>query len=275
MTTTIGTFTIRASRARIARENEPADDQDSPEAIAAAEAAAAAAAAAAAKGGADGKTFTQDDLNKFLADDRRKQETKLRKMQQDLQTLQQSTSLTAKEKDQLQAQIDEMNTVILTKEELAKRQLEETKQKAQTELETAKSEAKTWQSRYEKTMIQRAILDAAGPDGYDPSQFIPVLAPNARVVPVLDAEGHATGDDIVKVKITEVIDGKAKVLDLPVTDAVEQMKKNAKYANFFKSTLLGGTGFNQAKGGTTSSADKRRMSPAEYQKARKAEMAGK
>lgn len=230
---------------------------------------AAAAAAAAAEAASRGKTFTQEQLNEILAKEKRATANKLATLQADLARMQQSTSLTAEEKEQLAKRVEELNTVMLTKEQIAKQKLEEAERNAKNALENKTKEAQHWQTRYEKTKIQREILDQANAnEGWYPEQFIPVLAPNARVVEVKDENGNPTGEDIVKIKLPGIVDGKPVTLDLTVDEAVKQLKKQDKYANFFKNTLVGGAGYNPAKG-APDSVDVRKMSPKEYMQWRK------
>ena len=87
---------------------------------------AGAAAGAAAAGGET--RFTQDDLNRFLAEDRRKHQVQLQKMESQLNELAKSKSLTEQEHQTLKENLDTIAGQLRTKEQqltLEKRQLEE------------------------------------------------------------------------------------------------------------------------------------------------------
>ncbi len=57
-----------------------------------------------------GKTFTQDELNKILADDRRKHAAKLAAMETKLNETLGKTQLTQTERDELEASVEEMRS---------------------------------------------------------------------------------------------------------------------------------------------------------------------
>ncbi len=212
----------------------------------------------------------QEKVNKLLAEERRKNQEKIRKLTAEMESFRKNASMTEAEKAELATRLDELNSTLLSKEEIAAKRLKEAKEKAATELETAKQKAQLWQGRFERSLIERTILDAAGPEAVFPAQFIPVLAPHARVVEKTDDAGHPTDEFEVKVKIKSTDSkGNEVVLDLPVNDAVQDLKKQPTWQNLFKSAFTAGTGFTPGEKGPGTAKDFTNMSPEEYRKHRK------
>jgi len=90
--------------------------------------AAAASTAAAAAAAAAGKTFTQDEVNRIVATDRRKLEDSLKKTEKQYQDLLASQSLTEQERKALKANLEMVQGQLRSKEEqllLEKKQVEE------------------------------------------------------------------------------------------------------------------------------------------------------
>lgn len=215
-------------------------------------------------------TVPQDKVNKLLADERRKSQEKIRKLTAEMEKFRQSASMTSEEKQEMASRLEELNMTLLSKEEVAAKRLKETQQKAATELQSAKDTAALWQTRFERSLIERTILDAAGPEAIYAEQFIPVLAPNARVVEKIDENGHPTNEFEVKVKLRTInAQGVDAIIDLPVSDAVQDMKKQPKWQNLFKSAFTAGTGFSPGTKGPGTTKDIASMSPEEYRKHRK------
>ena len=104
------------------------EGEDDAAKAAADKAAADAAASAAAAAAAAGKTFTQDEVNRILADDRRKLEDALKKTEKQYQDLLASQSLTEQERKALKANLEMVQGQLRSKEEqllLEKKQVEE------------------------------------------------------------------------------------------------------------------------------------------------------
>src|SRR5271166_6509461 len=83
-----------------------------------------------AGGGADDNApkFTQEDLNKILAEDRRKHQAQITRIQQTLEETLTSRNLTTQEREQLAQRLEDMQTETRTKDQQAaheRKQLEE------------------------------------------------------------------------------------------------------------------------------------------------------
>lgn len=64
-----------------------------------------------------GRAFTQEDVNRLLADDRRKHQAKIDQIQRTLEEVSASKSLTSQEREQLLTQIEAMEAEKRTKEQ--------------------------------------------------------------------------------------------------------------------------------------------------------------
>src|ERR1017187_8689863 len=91
----------------------------------AAVAAAAAATAAAAIAAADGEkklSLTQTELNKMMADNRKKLTSQNQELITQLETLKEQTNLTVQQKEELETRIGQLEALNMTKEELLKKE---------------------------------------------------------------------------------------------------------------------------------------------------------
>jgi len=78
---------------------------------------AAAGAGAGAGAGASDARFTQDDLNKYLAEDKRKHQAQLQRVEKTLEETAASKNLTVQEREQLAQQLEDLRKETRTKEQ--------------------------------------------------------------------------------------------------------------------------------------------------------------
>ena len=196
-----------------------------------------------------GKTFTQDEVNAIMAKEKRAAEAKRNELINELNTLKESSQLTAEEKANLEARIEQLSTEGQTKEQLAKRERDKLEKKYQSDLETKSKEAETWKTRYTAKQIERDLMDAASKaEALVPSQIVDMLRAKTRLVEELDGEGKPTGDYITTVDFVGEENGKPVKLSLSVSDALTRMKEMSDYGNLFKSSAAGGTGTTSGAG---------------------------
>ena len=229
-----------------------------------------------AKSAAD-KTFTQEDVNRMLAADRRKSEDKLNKTLEELEAQRAKSSLTAAERTELDSTIEGLKDTMMTKTQLAEKEASKSKkahEKALTELSESRDQ---WQSLYTTSTIERAIVDASSTGenaAFNPSQVVAILKPNTRLVEALDSDGEKTGLLVPSVKWQDVDkDGKPVTLDLAVPEVIKRMREQDQYLNLFKGDKTGGAGSNnKSTTGKVDTASIQKMAqgdPAAYRKARK------
>lgn len=226
----------------------------------------------AAGAGTPPKTFTQDQMNKILADDRRKNQAKQKELLTQLEQLQQTARLTDDERNNLNAQVEELRLQTTTAEERARTALDKQKKDYDVKVTTLTTERDEWRNRYTETAIGHEITNAAvTQEAFSPGQIAAMLRPNTRLTEELDGTGKPTGRLIPKVKFeASDKDGQPIVLDLTVPEAVKRMKETPDvFGNLFKSTAQGGLGTQaptgQGKGGKV---DVSKLTPAQYREMR-------
>src|SRR5215831_20238628 len=129
------------------------------------------------------RKFTQDDVNRFLAEDRRKTKDSKEKLIQELETLKKSSGLSQKEKETLTARIEELQSQVMSKEQLLEKERNKLNSEHQLSLKTEREEKEQWKSRYTDATIKRTIVDVATRlEAFAPEQIVALLVGNTRLV---------------------------------------------------------------------------------------------
>lgn len=261
-------------------------DNEDPAAAAAADAAVKAAAAdkarveaqeaaARAAAAAQGK-FTQEDVNRFLADDKRKHQAALAQMEQKLQSVLEDKNMTEATRKTLEENLSAIRGELRTKEEqlaIEKKRMEETHTQKVTELE---KKAATWETLFRESTIERALQDAAVKnEAFNAEQIVILLRGNTKLLEDVDEKtGKTTGRYVPKVNMPSVDPqtGEAVTLTLDPEAAVRRMKETTDiYGNLFKPNVVSGIGAGQAAGGYGRSGEKvnvKALTPAQYREIR-------
>lgn len=218
------------------------------------------------------KTFTQEQVNKMLAEDRRKHKAQVDAHVAELERLKKLKGISDKDKADLQARIEELNNSVLTKEELARKNEEKIKGEHKRTVETLTTERDGWKKRYVDSTITRAITDeAVKAEAFSPSQIVALLKGSTRLAEVLDGEGNPVPDEFVaKVTLNDTDkEGKPVTLDLTVAEALKRMKdRTDEYGNLFKSGVSGGIGGSGNRGTGGKGFDPKTATPEQWQKHR-------
>lgn len=248
------------------------EDTAKTEAEAAAKAAAAEAEAAAKAAADPNKTFTQDQVNKILADDRRKHKAQVDKHVSELEQLKKSKSLSDQERQNLTGKIEELQNSVLTKEQRAAKEQEKLKKDLETTTAQLTADRDGWKNRFHTTQIKQAITsEAASHKAFDSDALIAILGPQTRLVETQDDSGNPTGEFTPKTKFKDKDkEGKEVVLDMTVPEVVARMKEIPKYGYLFETTAAAGVGTNKA-GGRSGEVDPSTMTTAQYREWRKKE----
>jgi len=226
------------------------------------------------KGKKVGKTFTQDDVNKLLASEKREHQARTQRALDELNALKSKANITTKERQELEGRIDELNNALLTKDEIAKKDALKLQKKFEVEVAALSTDRETWRNRYTESTIMRSITDAAVEHkALVPSQIVAILRPSTRLIEAVDEEGKPNGKFDAKVKLEDVNDkGEPVTLDLTVAEAVKRMREMETHQNLFQSDGAGGLGSQNrsgSKGKTVTLADAAKQGPEAYRKARK------
>lgn len=221
----------------------------------------------------ENRTFTQDDVNKFLADDRRRHEAKYKQLEQTMQRQLKNVQLDKSERDKLSKELEELQATFRTKEQQLEYERKQAAQKYQLELQETQERAERWEKLFRSEKIDRSLLDAAGPDAFNPSLIVDLLRPVTDLKEETTEDGESTGKLVPMVSFND-IDEKTgepiKTLRTPA-EAVKRMKElPALYGGLFKSNVVSGVGAGNAEGSVSSSGpiDVSKLTPEQYRKLR-------
>jgi len=234
-----------------------------------------AAGGSAAGSGNDGgavRTFTQDDLNKVLAEDRRKHQIKLQELETKLRAALDSNTLTEKDRKALQENLETVQGQLRSKEEqllVEKKQLQE---QYAVQLKEAHEKASFFETLYRDSTVDRALTDAAVKhEAFQPFQLVTQLRPLTKLVPEVDPRtGKPTGKykPMVEMQTVNQTTGEMETKAYTPEDAVKKMKDDpSTWGNMFRSGVVSGIGSSSATGGLTSGngkIDPRKMTPQLY-----------
>lgn len=201
-------------------------------------------------------TFTQEQVNAFLAKEKKAWEAKQKQTVDALKELQAKDGTSAARIAELEEQIQSIEKQYLSKDELAKKEAEKEAQKQKKLFDDTVAEKQLWQANYNQLLVENEIRAASTKyDAWKAEQLITQLGGKTKVVPVL-AEGKPTG----KYQVIVTIPGdEGKILEVSVDEAVKYMKsKPEEYGNFFKANVSGGIGGSNNGGTGANGVDMKR-----------------
>lgn len=223
------------------------------------------------------KTFTQEDLNKFLADDRRKTETKfkaeLTKAEKRYEELISNKNLDETERAKLQENLEDVRKQLRTKEQQIAHEKKQIEEQYSGRLKEAESKASQWESQYREEKITRAIVDAAAAeDAFRPEQIVRELLGMTKLADEIDEiTKKPTGKHKVVVDFPDVSEGGDPIMTQRTPqEAVKRMKElSTLYGNLFKSGVVGGIGGAAGAPGNQGRVDVSKLTTEQYIKLRK------
>jgi hypothetical protein len=240
-------------------------------------AAAASGAGAGAGTGSGDARFSQEDVNRMLADDRRKHQAQVQRVEKMLEEVSASKNLTIQEREQFAQQLEDLRKETRTKEQQLAHEKKQLEEQLTGKITNAEKAAKEWEQRYREGTVERALQDAAvGGEAFNVNTVMSVLRPMTRLIEITDEK---TGKGTGKFKV---------VVDFPDTDpntgeptatlhtpdsAVKRMKDLPQiYGNLFKSGVVSGIGSSAATGGLASGTggkfDPRKLTQEQYMELR-------
>lgn len=192
---------------------------------------AAADKAAADKAAADAaanKLFTQDEVNRILAEHKR--------------TLQDKVAELGKQTSDLpkyQQKVKELQESLMTKEELAKQEAERRKAEYDEAVKVAQADKEHWQKKYLQNTFDVEFARAAGKqEVFDADQFALILKDKCQTVEITDDTGKGTG----RYKVMMQVEENGKTLTLSCEDGLAKLREMGKYPNQFRTNKVPGTG---------------------------------
>lgn len=198
-------------------------------------------------------TFTQEQVNKMLADNKRAVQQQRDDAIKQLEEVRNTVTLTQQQKEELDARIETLQQQHLTKEQQLAADLEKATKKSKAEIENLSGETKKWRSNFENMLVENAIITGATKHtAANAKQMQAMLSTQAKVVEEVDEKGVPTGKFVVKLPMN-VIDPKTKQpvqVELEMSEAIGKMREDPDNANLFLTDGKPGLGGNNnGKGG--------------------------
>lgn len=211
------------------------------------------------------KTFTQkqvdDMIQKRVGREKKEKEALVAQLEQ----FKSSQKLTTEERDNLQKHIDALENSMLTKDEQTAKEKKQALEKHAKELGVLQQQSDLWKNRYESSMIDRALSDAAvSADAESPEQIQMMFRQTSYLSEDKGEDGKATGTFTPRMKVTlPVKDGEGmEEIDLPVSQALAKLKEAGLHKNLFRHGGTGGTGTKPSGQGT--GGDSKMPDPSKY-----------
>jgi len=228
-------------------------------------------------GGSTGKPFDQDDVNRFLAEDRRKHQAALAQVELKLTEALTDKDMTEATRKALEDNLSSIQGQLRTKEQqlaLEKQQLEESHGTVVIDL---KKKVEFWENLYRDSTVERSLQDAAVKnEAFNADQIVVLLRPQTKLLEEVDEEsGKPTGTyrPMVTMKDVDPKTGEPATMVRTPAEAVKRMKELPEtYGNLFKSGVVSGIGAGQATSGTAlgkgGKVDVRKLTPQQYRELR-------
>jgi hypothetical protein len=222
-----------------------------------------------------GRTFSQQELNNYLARERAKDTARLQRAEDALRQTAESANLSAREKEQLQQQIEEVQAQSRTKEQQLAHERQQAAKENEKKIAALQKEAKEWQDRHHTELTERELNAAAVKhDAHNPRLVASFLRQHASVREVTDEKGNSTGrwEAVVNLPTTDE-EGRPITLTISPDAAVKHLaERPGEYGGLFRSNIVSGIGGSSSAGGIPTGSggkvDPRRLSQQQYMELR-------
>lgn len=220
-------------------------------------------------------TLSQEDLNRILADERRKHDSKFRSLEANYEKLIADNKLDIGMRTKLEADLADLQKAHRTEQQQKEYEVRQLQNKAERDLAQMREEKGLWEAKYKDEKITRALQDAAiAADAFNARQIVDLLKPMARMSD-LDAAGQATGTLTPVIDFADVDEttglAKDELSRYTPEQAVQRMKQLSQlYGNLFKANVASGIGTGSATGGIqpgpSGQVDVRKLSAEQFRK---------
>jgi len=223
------------------------------------------------------RAFSQEDVNKFLAEDRRRHQEKLSKLENSYKVILDDKTLATEQREKLENELRDLQASNRTKAQQIEFDRKQEQKKFEQEISGFKTSAIKWEHMYKDSVIQRSLQDAAiAAEAFSPSQIVGLLRPVTEMRAATDEEGNELDDQMVpKVDFPDIDEttGERIVTLCTPQEAVQRMKQLPKiHGNLFRANVVSGIGSGAATGGVASGEgriDVTKLTPEQYRKMRK------
>jgi len=189
-----------------------------------------------------GKKFSQEQVDRILAKERREANTK---HLSDTEKLLASKDLSEKERQKLEQRKTELEDALMTEKQQAEEKVRKLDKDWKTKYDEKENAEKLWKQRFGKSLIRRTIMDAAKAAGaHDETQILDMFENKATTRELLGDDSKPTGEFEVVIEITEKSeDGKQTKKVLPIDKYIMEVHAaHEKSKNLYDSNRKGGTG---------------------------------
>ena len=168
-----------------------------------------------------GKTFTQEQVNAFLAKEKTATKAKMEELKTLNKQLKNSSDLTAQEVTALKSQIDEIETSYMSEAEKLKASASKKEKDLQAQIDALGQDGTAWKKRFLDAEIKKEILSNAG-NAINPNQILRLISGEVKA--------EIGDDNAISLKIG----------DKGIKDYITDMEKDVEnYGNLFKSKKTG------------------------------------
>lgn len=209
------------------------------------------------------RMFSQEEVNSFLAEERRKQQTAQQAALLKTETtykelLANNQNLSAQDRKNLEENLSIVQAQLRTKDQQAAIEKKQLEDQYKGKLSEAEKRAAHWESVYRESTVDRSLLDAAHKhDAYRPEQIVTLLKGDTKLVDEVDGNGQTVGSKVV----VQFMDPDPHTGELIPTmrtpdEAVKRMKELPEiHGNLFKSNVVSGIGANSSANGYPSGSN--------------------
>jgi hypothetical protein len=235
---------------------------------------AGAAGAGAAPGATPGEArFTQEDLNRYLAEDKRKHQAQLQRVEKMLEDVSASKNLSAQEREQAGQELEKLRNESRTKEQQQAHEKKQLEERYKKQLADEKKAREEWEKRCLDGVVEQGLLSAAiQGEAYNPEIMATVLRPMTRAEEVVDPKtGKGSGKfrAVVDLPDTDPNTGEKLVVTHTPASAVKRMKELPQiYGSLFKANVVSGLGSSSGTGLSNGKIDPRKLTQEQYLKIR-------
>jgi len=191
------------------------------------------------------KTYTPEQVDAILQDEKTKFQTERTKMLGQLEEIQKTSTLNEQQRQELEEQVTALREASMTTEERAKAALERKEQDYSERVVGIEAERDTWKTRYTQTKINNALLSAANNNELKPfhsGDIVNALASGTRLKEQVDELGKKTGEFDVVVRFDDIdADGKTTSVEMDPGQVVARMSKMTRWSHLFQSNKTSGS----------------------------------
>lgn len=206
----------------------------------------------------DEAKFTQADVNRLLAENKRGLQEKLKELEKAKSTLEtsyqgllQSKNLEDEQRGSLEKSLKDLQAQFKTKEQRLADEKKELETQAKQRIDSLEADALKWKTMFTDSSITNSLITAASEhEAYNENQIVTVLRSQTKLVDKLDGNGKPTGDlvPMVEMNIMNAETNLPETLQMTPSEAVAQMKRMPEWQNLFRSNVRSGLGGNSNTG---------------------------